>query len=238
MVPPPTGFNEDFLLWFREETEATWASYKPLAFEAYVAGRAGGLDWQAGTRWTRDLDERAIDDIERQWGLRFPSDYRLFLRFLHATDRPRKGALYAGGYELVPAEGPGVYHWRHDEASIRAALEAVVEGIVFDVENNVLWQERWGARPSTAQERERVVRAQILAAPRLAPMFGHRALVLEPCVTGNPVLSIHQSDIIVYGGDLRTYLLTEFSALLPSGLAPTPSPSDTWNAVRFWLDLE
>lgn len=238
MALPPTGFNEDFLAWFREETEATWARYKPRTFEAYVVGRVGGLDWQVGTRWTRDLDERAIDGIERHWGLRFPADYRLFLRCLHATDLPRRGALYAGGDEFVPAEGPGVYHWRHDEASIRAALEAVVDGILFDVDNDVLWPEAWGPRPPGVTERERVVRAQVTAAPGLAPIFGHRALVLEPPIPGNPVLSIHQSDIIVYGGDLRGYLLAEFASLLPPGSASAPNPSGSWNLVSFWLDLE
>lgn len=237
-MAPPAGFNEDFLGWFQSETEATWASYQPRGFDAYVAGRVGGTDWQADTRWTRDLDEGAIDDVERRWGLPFPPDYRLFLQCLHATDRPRIGALYAGGHDLVRATRPGVYHWKHDEPAIRAALEAVVEGLLFDVENNVLWQEGWGPKPATVHEREQVVRAQIAAAPRLAPIFGHRALVLEPGLPGNPVLSIHQSDIIVYGGDLRSYLLTEFAALLPPGSSPAPNAAGAWNPVRFWLEFE
>jgi hypothetical protein len=46
----------------------------------------------------------------------------------------------------------------------------------------------------------------------LIPIYGHRYLVGEPCCAGNPVLSVHQSDIIVYGRDLREYLLREFAA--------------------------
>lgn len=64
-------------------------------FDAYVAGRVGGTDWQAGTRWTRDLDEGAINDVERHWGLRFPADYRLFLRCLHATVQEREQVVRA-----------------------------------------------------------------------------------------------------------------------------------------------
>ena len=233
----PAGFNEEFLAWFRVETEATWASYRPRPFDAYVAGRVGGTDWQTGTRWTRDLDDREIDAVERSWGLHFPSDYRLFLRCLHATDRPRAGALYSGGQDLVPATRPGVYHWKHDAAGIAGALEDVVDGLLFDVEHNVLWPDEWGPKPATVGERERVVREQVAAAPRLAPIFAHRALVLEPAVPGNPVLSIHQSDIIVYGGDLRSYLMTEFASLLPSGSTPPPGQTGLLNDVRFWLDF-
>ena len=74
--------------------------------------------------------------------------YRLLLRSLHATDRPRTGARYNGGNELVPTVGPGVCHWLRDESGIRGALEDVVQGLLFDVENNALWPDEWGPRPS------------------------------------------------------------------------------------------
>jgi hypothetical protein len=58
------------------------------------------------------------------------------------------------------------------------------------------------------------VRDLAAAAPRLIPVFGHRYLLAEPCQTGNPVLSIYQTDVVVYGADLRCYLLAEFAGLL------------------------
>lgn len=232
-MQPPSGFDEAFLVWFRDATESAWASHRPRTFDDYVADGVGGADWQRGTRWTRDLTDGDIDDLERSWGLRFPPDYRLFLRHLHATDRPRLGAAFDGNV-LVPVSGPGVYHWRRDAAQLRDALDRVLDGILFDVEHGVLWPAGWGPRPATAEERERVVRAQVAAAPRLAPILAHRALVLEPCVAGNPVLSVHQTDIIVYGGDLRSYLLTEFATLL--GLPRRWDGAS--RPVPFWLDLE
>lgn len=54
----------------------------------------------------------------------------------------------------------------------------------------------------------------VAAAPRLLPIYSHRYLLAEPCRAGNPVFSVYQSDIIVYGTDLRTYLLHEFADLL------------------------
>jgi hypothetical protein len=38
----------------------------------------------------------------------------------------------------------------------------------------------------------------------------HRMMPAEPHLSGNPVFSVHQTDIIVYGKDLRDYLTHEF----------------------------
>jgi hypothetical protein len=218
--------DDAFLEWFRDATERAWAVHEPRTFE-----EVGGVDWQRGTRWLEGLSEPEIDEIERSWDLRFPPDYRLFLRRLHATDRPMRGALYSGT-TLVPAERPGFYNWHTDARAIRGALEDVIGGLVFDVEHNSLWRDGWGPRPASAAERETVVRERVAAAPKLAPLFQHRALVLEPCRAGNPVLSIHQSDIIVYGDDLRAYLLAEFSGLLGS-----PAPATSRTELPFWGDF-
>ena len=51
------------------------------------------------------------------------------------------------------------------------------------------------------------------AAPKLVPIIGHRYLLAEPCKAGNPILSIYQSDIIIYGVTLHNYFLTEFEDL-------------------------
>jgi len=37
------------------------------------------------------------------------------------------------------------------------------------------------------------------------PVYSHRYLPSEPKATGNPVLSVHQTDIIYYGNDLASY---------------------------------
>jgi hypothetical protein len=46
--------------------------------------------------------------------------------------------------------------------------------------------------------------------PKLLPISGHRYLAAEPCLSGNPVFSIMQTDIIYYGANLAHYLLNEF----------------------------
>jgi hypothetical protein len=50
----------------------------------------------------------------------------------------------------------------------------------------------------------------------------------EPQGAGNPVFSVHQTDIIYYGFDLADYLRHEFN--LP-GREPWPSQIRT---IRFW----
>ncbi len=52
------------------------------------------------------------------------------------------------------------------------------------------------------------------AAPKLIPVFGHRYLLAEPCAAGNPVLSIYQSDMVIYAVDLYDYFLVEFGELI------------------------
>ena len=113
----PAGFTEQFLNWFRARTEAAWSMYQPWTFEDYVAAGVGGSDWQRGTRWMGGLSEEQIEQIERQWSLRFPPDYRLFLRVLHAIDRPTLGALYNNDSpsRLIPCKRPSFYNWLTDE---------------------------------------------------------------------------------------------------------------------------
>jgi hypothetical protein len=58
------------------------------------------------------------------------------------------------------------------------------------------------------------VKQLVKQAPRLIPIFSHRYLLIDPCVPGNPVFSIKQGDIIVYGENLRDYLINECFELL------------------------
>lgn len=246
----PTEFTEQFLNWFRERTEAAWAEYQPQTFEDYVAAGVGGRDWQRGTRWLGGLSEAQIEEIERRWSLHFPPDYRLFLRVLHAVDRPKRGAKYTEYVEggepshLVPNEKPSFYNWLTDAEALQQAFDWLVEGLQFDVEYNGLWLPSWGAMPSRLATQRARVRKLVAAAPRLIPIIGHRYLLAEPCQAGNPVFSIYQSDIIVYGPDLRSYFLFEFADLLGIDWQETEriareqrASEETYAAIPFWGEL-
>jgi hypothetical protein len=245
-VEIPPGFTEHFLNWFRARTEATWSTYRPRTFEDYVAAGVGGSDWQRGTRWAGGLSEEQIEQIERRWSLRFPPDYRLFLRVLHTIDRPTLGAFYNDDSpsHLVPRKRPSFYNWLVDEEVLLGRFDWLVEGLQFDVEHNRLWLPGWGVKPSTLSVQKERVRALVAAAPHMIPVFGHRYLLAEPCQSGNPIFSIYQSDIIVYGPDLRTYFLREFLELLGINEDPWVSEAYTqrareeaYEAIPFWGEI-
>lgn len=209
----PATFGDEFFQWLRRKTEASWSSWETRDF---FAEEIGGADWRPGTKWGSGLDDAAIDAAEKRHGLRFPADYRLFLRRLHAPVPDMSGAFFNGpGGALTAADRPSFYDWSgRQDAAIRGALEDVIGGLAFDVERNRLWPDDWGVRPADEAARLAVVRAQVAAAPKLIPVFGHRFLLAEPCAIGNPVISIHQSDMIVYGSDVRRYLLAELDRVI------------------------
>jgi hypothetical protein len=199
-----------------------------------VKGGAGGSQWQQGTRWLSGLRDAEVEEVERRWSLTFPPDYRFFLRRLHTVDRPRLRASYLAEGEqsqdasgvraatfieryrqyMVLQDGPSFYNWLTDTEALQGQFAWLWEGLQFDIEHDVAWRQSWGPKPATLEEQNQRVRALVEAAPKLFPVFSHRYLLAEPCVAGNPVLSVYQSDIIIYGNDLRDYLLAEFGDIL------------------------
>jgi hypothetical protein len=229
----PDELGRPFLMWLRAATERAWSGVREPVLEEYEDRGVGGCDWRRGTRWSGGLSDAEIRNVESRFGIQFAPDHRLFLQLLHATEPPRRGAVLVGGDRVERVEAPGFYHWLRDEIAIRAASAEVIEGLLFDVEYNALWRDSWGARPRGPTGRRARVERLVAGAPRLLPIFGHRYVL-----AGGPtvVLSVHQSDIIVYGADLREYLLNELSELL--GLDPelTVSPVGT-DGIPFWGEL-
>lgn len=63
-------------------------------------------------------------------------------------------------------------------------------------------------------------------------MYGHRYIPAEPDLPGNPVFSVYQTDVILYGVDLRSYLAAEFGTATTSETV-LPEP----RRIRFWTEL-
>ncbi len=198
------------MLWFRARTEDGWKKVPVFSLDADpekddLWGK-WHPDWR-GAKWLDPLSDAEIDAIEEQWQICFPPDYRLLYKWLHATDRPR---FTYGGSEMQMA---GLfYNWQIAPAGIHRAYEHILEGFVFDaIHNPQCWRPKWGPAPLTEEEARERLKPIVAAAPRLIPLYSHRYLLAEPCQSGNPVLSIYQSDIIVIAPDLRTYLFREWS---------------------------
>jgi hypothetical protein len=229
----PDGFGDAFLGWLRVVTELAWAKHKPPSFEERVACGATGVDWQTGTRWLPGFTEAEVGAIEASWGHPFPPDYRLFLRRLRATDRPMVGAGYADAMHMKRLQAPGFYDWGRDRDVIRTRLQWVEEGVLESVQRAESWPRSWGPVPSAAEERTEVARRRLRGAAPLIPLFGHRFLVGGPCRAGNPVLSIMDIDMIVFGSDLRDYLLRELADLIGERVGP-PRPDAGAKRIPFW----
>ncbi len=163
-----------------------------------------GIEFDAG------LTDSEVGCTEACFGLRFPPDLCAFLQtaFPHGDQFP---------------------NWRSgEESALRDWLDLPRRGILFDIEHNGFWLEEWGTPPTTLADAKRKVSELIASAPKLIPIYLHRMMPDEPHEPGNPVFSVHQTDIIYYGFDLADYLRHEFG--LP-GREPWPEPL---RPIRFW----
>ena len=159
------------------------------------------------------LTDDEIVRTERQYAFTFPPDLRAFLQ----TALPK---------------GDGFPDWRGgNRAQLGTWLDSPKEGVLFDVEEDDFWFEGWGVKPTSRNDALRAAGRFLDKVPRLIPIYGHRMMPCQPIEAGNPVLSIHQTDIICYGFDLEDYLRHEFD--LP-GRKPWP---ETARTVPFWSDL-
>lgn len=159
------------------------------------------------SNWIAGYSKSELDAAQERYGLRFPPDLiDLFL-------------------EQQPANG---YDWRGESPGIRKMLNWPFEMLEFDLEHNGLWWPEWGSRPATAEDRAAVLQFELAKAPKLIPLIGHRFIPEEPCLSGNPVFSMHGQDTIYYGATLQEYFDNEFNGQWVVGQT---------RRVRFWSDL-
>ncbi len=169
--------------------------------------RNTGIEFDAG------LTDAEVATAEGRFGFRFPPDLKAFLQ------------------TALPV-GVRFPNWRSGgESSLRDWLDLPRRGILFDIEHNGFWLEEWGPRPQTLDEANRIANSLIDAAPRLIPIFIHRMMPADPHLPGNPVFSVHQTDIIYYGADLRHYFGHEFMAGTGGAVWP---PAESIRRIEFW----
>jgi hypothetical protein len=168
---------------------------------------------ERGIAFDSGLTGAEVAAVEARFGFRFPPDLRAFLQ----TALP---------------QGEQLPDWRSGkESALRDWLDWSRQGILFDIEYNGFWLEEWGPRPPSPANAMRAASELIDGAPKSIPIFMHRMMPDEPHLPGNPVFSVHQTDIIHYGFDLADYLRNEFH--LP-GRGPWP---EEIRPIRFW-DLD
>lgn len=172
-----------------------------------------------GAKIAPGLSHDEFQEIEAKLGFRFPDDLRAFL----SRGLP-VGEKWPEWRSLV--EAPGSQAAEH----LRGRLAWPLEGMLFDVEQNAFWDPAWGVRPENLAEAKQLAANAVKAAPVLIPVYAHRYLPAEPTVAGNPVFSVWQMDIIIYGADLYRYFLAETGGWQAS-LAGAEAPE---REIRCW----
>lgn len=196
----------EFLYWVKERTESFWSKNPQTTQENFRCE-----DWIYGAKW-QGLNDAEIDEIEKKYQIKFTPDHRAFLRILHTIDRKERIEYEADDENAEPEirEFPFFYNWKTDNEEIKYHFDWPRRTILQDIlGQNQVWLKSWGKRPKNEAEKEAVFIDWLTKAPKLLPLTGHRFMVSEPLIKGNPVLSVWGSDIIVIGWNLRHYLLNE-----------------------------
>jgi hypothetical protein len=176
--------NSDFLDEFKRTTEAKWStvSLDPMIY---------GFQFQPGTRWNPGLSDEVVAEYENLLGVRFPHDFKLFLKAMNGTDIPTLNIYGSSGYP--PCQSVGVYSYPRDIEIIKRGIEYVSES---RAELRITLADQGFDLPAEAG---------------LAPIFAHRYVMCTSNLSTSVVLSImDRQDAIVYGDSLKEYLVCEF----------------------------
>lgn len=170
-----------------------------------------------GTPYEAGLSDAEFDRVEAEFEIVFPPDLRAFLAI----------GLPVG--ESFP-------DWRDgDPIDIRTRLEWPARGILIHAAEGE-WQDFWGELPSSEEEAVSSAGALLDAAPKLIPIYSHRYIPMTPAASGNPVFSVYQTDTIIYGSDLMSYLGSEFGVPQPPGPPAEPRRIDYWSDLVDLMD--
>ena len=178
-----------------------------MAAETSTALRMLG---SAGIPLAPGLTDDEVAAVETRYGFRYPPDLRELLQ------------------AAIPT-GSRFPDWRASDAKhLTDWMQLPKEGVLFDIEHNDFWMPDWPQRPTDVASAKQLAADLIAAAPKLVPVYAHRMMPDESHLRGNPIFSVHQTDIICYGRTLAEYLHNEFERAEPGILPQDHRP------IRFW----
>ncbi len=177
--------SSDFLTEFKRATEARWS-------ERLIDPTLYGFQFQRGTRWNQGLSDETVTEYERVLSVRFPRDFKAFLREMNGTDLATLNVY--GSCGEPQRESVGVYSYPRDIEPVKARIEHIRANraeIAADLAGQGF---------------------ELPAEASLVPVYFHRYLVCTTDLNSSVVLSIvvNATDAIVYGNSLKEYLEKEF----------------------------
>ena len=158
------------------------------------------------------LTDAEFTRVESDFGFEFVDDHRAFL----AVGLP---------------QGDSWPDWRSGTRRLlRSVTQLPVDGVLFAVEWNDYWDDRWERRPARMKDALRTARYRLERVPRMVPVFGHYFLPAGRGSSAHPVLSVYQTEISCYADDLAHLIDKHFG----DGQQRPPTVRPT---VEFWSDL-
>lgn len=215
----------EFLHWVKATTETFW-SKEPISQEEGLSPEP----WVKGAKWM-GLEEEEIDAIEAKYQIKFTKEHRAFLNILHTIDKKEPVDRYNEEGEAYCIKESFFYNWKTDDKELKDRFNWVFQTILDDILGvNQTWLASWGkVRPKSDATKKEIFSNWLEQAPKLIPIFGHRFVVSEPADCDNPVLSVYGSDIIVYGWNMRHYLLSELNEHLELQYWEYDEEYDDWS---------
>jgi hypothetical protein len=202
-VKIPENFTE-FLYWIKERTEKFWA----LKREVQDDENHEIENWAYNAKWI-GLSEQEIDNVEIKYGIKFTKFHREFLSILHTVDRKQKNQSWDENGNSIIIESSFFHNWLNDEEEIKKYLSWPKDFLLDDVLRGAIWLKSWGKKSNSKTEQKSIFLNWFTQAPNLIPINSHRFVINEPRDFDNPILSIYGQDTILYGGNMRHYLLNE-----------------------------
>lgn len=176
--------TDDFLAEFKRKTEENW-SHTSINPHLY------GFQFQPDTRWNPGLSDREITEYEGVLNVRFPGDFKVFLRAMNGTDLLTLNVYGYSGEQH--RHSLGVYSYPKDLEAVQLRIEEV---------------EAYRSQLTATLADQRFALA---GQDFLMPICIHRYVVCRTGFDRSAVLSIADGDdAIVYGNSLEEYLENEF----------------------------
>lgn len=189
----------EFLFWLKERTELYWAQGAPKSDDDDFP------EWALGARWI-GMSEDDILKAEQKHNLLFTPEHREFLKILHTPDKKQS----ISGVSFF-------YNWMEEGGVLEKDLNFPFSTLLKYVMRegpHVLWLKKWGPMPSDPDIRKEIFTEIYSRQPKPIPVFSHRSQIADLSLEEQPILSIMGLDIVVYGWDFQTYLLSELSSYM------------------------
>jgi len=147
-----------------------------------------------GIKFDKGLTGNEIKIIEERYNIIFPKSLVEF-------------------YKLGLPISDGFVNWR-DESNeniekIKQKLSRPYDGILWAIKENNFWVDNWDKPKTFAEQKEKFLE-EMKNEPKPIPVYIFRYILSKDGIEDPAVLSMHNSDIIVYGNNLDEYFDNEF----------------------------